>query len=135
MLYSLNPLEFRIKILLGSNGRNTFLRVIAIVLCYGNMPVKCDYLLPNFLLQPYTCGNSNHHYHNTYCNCCDTNFYYWCRNTTFIRFTANNAFCYKIFVIQIFIYVVSCSQKYSFPDNYRNCFSTNFLWEHNEEGR
>src|SRR5690606_29325151 len=99
------------------------------------MAIERHQLITNFLLQTNTCGNSHHHHHNSDCNCCDTNFYYWCRNTTFIRFTANNAFCYKIFVIQIFIYVVSCSQKYSFPDNYRTCFGTNFLWKHDENGR
>src|SRR5690606_2796441 len=59
------------------------------------------YFIAYFLLKANTRSNSHHHHHNTNCNSCNTNFYYWCRNATFIRFTANNAFCYKILVIQI----------------------------------
>src|SRR5690606_33633768 len=66
-----------------------------------NVAIKSHHFLTNLLLQSYSSGNGNHHHYNTYSNGCNTNFYYWCRNTTFIRFTVNNAFGYKIFKFQM----------------------------------
>src|SRR5690606_23408043 len=101
MLNTIYRSEFRVKILLGRNRRYALLRIIAIVFGYNDVPIKRHYFIAYFLLKANTCGNSHHHHHNANCNSCNTNFYYWCRNATFIRFTANNAFCYKILIIQI----------------------------------
>src|SRR5690606_41514127 len=101
MLNTIYRSEFRVKILLGRNRRYALLRIIAIVFGYNDVPIKRHYFIAYFLLKANTRSNSHHHHLNANCNSCDTNFYYWCRNATFIRFTANNAFCYKILVIQI----------------------------------
>src|SRR6056300_395437 len=64
------------------------------------MTIKGHNFITDFLLQSQTRSNSNQHDNNTYGNSGNANFYYWCRNTIFIRFVTNNAFSNKKLVIQ-----------------------------------
>src|SRR5690554_2290465 len=101
MCHSFNRIEFWVKILIHRNWISTFLRIITVEIGNNYIAIKSHHFFTNLLLQSYSSGNGNHHHYNTYSNGRNTNFYYWCRNTTFIRFTINYAFSYKIFEFQM----------------------------------
>src|SRR5690606_30865353 len=92
------------------------------------MSVERDNLIPDFFLKTESSRNGNEHNDNPDGDCGNTNFYNWRRNTTFIRFIADNAFSYKKFVIQ-FPNAFKDVQKYVFPDNNRDCCDSDFLWK------
>src|SRR5690606_13663065 len=101
MSNSFNRIEFWVKILIHINWISRFLRIITVEIGNNYIAIKSHDFFTNLLLQSYSSSNSNHHNNNSYSNGSNTNFYYWCRNTTFIRFTINNAFSYKIFEFQM----------------------------------
>lgn len=79
------------------------------------MAVKGHYLIPDLLLKPNPCGNGNQHHDNADSNRSNANFNYWGRNTTFIRFIADNSFSYKKLVVQLLITYLMMFKNTLFP--------------------